>query len=308
MTSIPSVAANPSCAKKDYALLQSWKAAIEIVMLVLTAAPFGMAADAYGRKRILQLSVAGITSAQAFDIVIGRFPETFPVHLMVWKGFWVMMGGGGTVFSAMIFTIFSDISTEAQSNVPLMLAQQFSGRPDALDLAVQIYLSIMWSNILKVVVLTIILPLASYLLAKKLGLNPVMKDVYISAVSIVALVVGSLGIVVGKATGSALVVASIYIYALGCGYGPAMHSLLGLLSGGCHIGMLYAIIRAMQSVGNFMGGLLFGASFEMAPFLFTALFLVLGAGALFLIQLEDTQQRQPIWINLDDLVVHNVSP
>ena len=166
----------------------------------------------------------------------------------------------------------------------------------------------MWSNILKVVVLTIILPLASYLLAKKLGLNPVRKDVYISAVSIVALVAGSLGIVVAKATGSTLVVASIYIYALGCGYGPAMHSLLGLLSGGCHIGMLYAIIRAMQSVGNFMGGLFFGASFEMAPFLFTALFLVLGAGALFLIQLEDAQQRQPIWINLDDLVVHNASP
>lgn len=166
----------------------------------------------------------------------------------------------------------------------------------------------MWSNILKVVVLTIILPLASYLLAKKLGLNPVKKDVYISAVSIVALVAGSLGIVAAKATGSTLVVASIYIYALGCGYGPAMHSLLGLLSGGCHIGMLYAIIRAMQSVGNFMGDLLFGASFEMAPFLFTALFLVLGAGALFLIQLEDAQQRQPIWINLDDLVVRNASP
>lgn len=166
----------------------------------------------------------------------------------------------------------------------------------------------MWSNILKVVVLTIILPLASYLLAKKLGLNPVVKDVYISAVSIIALVAGSLGIVVAKATGSTLVVASIYIYALGCGYGPAMHSLLGLLSGGCHIGMLYAIIRAMQSVGNFMGGLLFGTSFEMVPFLFTALFLVLGAGALFLIQLEDAQQRQPIWINLDDLVVHNASP
>lgn len=75
-TSIPSVATNPSCAKKDYALLQSWKAAIEIVMIVLTAAPFGMAADAYGRKRILQLSVAGITSAQAFDIVIGTKSHT----------------------------------------------------------------------------------------------------------------------------------------------------------------------------------------------------------------------------------------
>lgn len=76
MTSITSVAANPSCGKKDYALLQSWKAAIEIVMIVLTAAPFGMAADAYGRKRILQLSVAGITSAQAFDIVIGTKSHT----------------------------------------------------------------------------------------------------------------------------------------------------------------------------------------------------------------------------------------
>ncbi|KAG8407135.1 hypothetical protein J3458_020629 [Metarhizium acridum] len=202
----------------------------------------------------------------------------------------------------LLFCVF----TTAGSHIPLMLAWQSSERPDALDLA--IFLSIIWSNILRVVLLTIILPLVSYLLAQKLGLNPLKKDVYISAVSIVGLVAGSLGLVVAKATGSTLVIATIYIYALGCGYGPAMHSLLGLLSGGCHIGMLYAIIGAMQSVGVFLGGVLFGGSFETAPFLFTVLFLVLVAGALFLIQLEDGQQRQPIWIHLDDLVVHNVSP
>ncbi|KAG8407136.1 hypothetical protein J3459_016426 [Metarhizium acridum] len=70
MSSISSVAATPSCAPKDFSVLQSWKVAFETVMIVLTAAPFGMAADACGRKRILQLSIVGITSAQAFDIVI----------------------------------------------------------------------------------------------------------------------------------------------------------------------------------------------------------------------------------------------
>lgn len=61
---------NSSCGHDELALLRSWTAASGSIMSFLTAAPYGMAADLYGRKRILQLSIAGTILAQAFDAVI----------------------------------------------------------------------------------------------------------------------------------------------------------------------------------------------------------------------------------------------
>ena len=61
---------NSACRHDELSLLQSWIAASETIMSFLTAAPCGMAADIYGRKRMLQLSIAGTILAQAFDAVI----------------------------------------------------------------------------------------------------------------------------------------------------------------------------------------------------------------------------------------------
>ncbi|KKP07162.1 major facilitator superfamily transporter [Trichoderma harzianum] len=105
---------NSACEHDKLSLLRSWTAAFEMIMNFLTAAPYGMAADIYGRKRILQLSIASIILAQAFDTVICDFPETFPIHLMGFKGLWALTGGGSTVLSAMTFTIASDISLDTQ--------------------------------------------------------------------------------------------------------------------------------------------------------------------------------------------------
>lgn len=61
---------NSTCEQDELSPLQSWTAAFETIMSFLAAAPFGMAADIYGRKRIVQLSIVGIILAQAFDAVI----------------------------------------------------------------------------------------------------------------------------------------------------------------------------------------------------------------------------------------------
>jgi MFS family permease len=61
---------NSSCRHDESSLLRSWIAASESIMTFLTAAPCGMAADLYGRKRILQLSIAGTILAQAFHATI----------------------------------------------------------------------------------------------------------------------------------------------------------------------------------------------------------------------------------------------
>lgn len=84
-----------------------------------------------------------------------------------------------------------------------------------------------------------------------------------------------------------------------------MHSLLGHLSGGHHIGMLYATIGAMQSIGTYIAGLMFGISVEIVPFIFIFLFLAVVAGTLFCLQLEETEQGELIWIDLDYLESHS---
>ncbi|KAL7809042.1 major facilitator superfamily domain-containing protein [Trichoderma gracile] len=391
---------NSSCRHDESSLLRSWIAASESIMSFLTAAPWGMAADLYGRKRILQLSIAGTILAQAFHAVICRFPETFPIHLGGLKGLWLLLGGGSTVLSAMIFTIASDICSDTQSellsypvllfltylgswisisagfgclvasflialtlpetrvsgsrsggpgrastirnpssynsgltqfltsmaglthraftenkklgmlivfclftttgsNVQLLVAQSSSQRPSSADIF--IYISIFWSSILKLVLLIIMLPLTSRFLIEKLRFSPLRRDVFISRASIVALVAGSLGIAIARHAQSTKVVAAIYVYALGCGYSPAMYSLLGLLSGGHHIGLLYANIGAMQSIGTFIAGLMLGSTAEIVPVIFTVMFLAVVVGALFYVKLEETEEEEPIWIDLDDL-------
>ncbi|KAL6701536.1 putative MFS transporter [Trichoderma pleuroticola] len=410
---------NSTCEDGKLSLLRSWTAAFDIIMSFLTAVPYGMATDIYGRKRILQLSTAGIILAQAFDAVICSFPETFPIHLMGLKGLWALVGGGSTVLSAMMFTIASDISLDTQrsttffyltaavilsqlvswpvllsleyagswisiyagfgclaasflitlsmpetrvpdfrsgglmmtsetripssynfrltqfltsmagltrrvfaenkklgmlivfcvftttgSNLPLLVTQQSSQRRfDSAD--IPILVSITFSSFLKVILLTMILPLTSRFLIEKLRFSPLRKDMSISRASIVALVAGSLGIAIAKQAQPTIVIAAIYIYALGCGYNPAMYSLLGLLSGGRHIGILYATIGAMQSIGTFTAGLMFGVSVELVPLIFTFMFLAVVVGTLFCLKLEQTEDGEPIWVELDDLESHS---
>ncbi|TFB05663.1 hypothetical protein CCMA1212_001430 [Trichoderma ghanense] len=360
------------CATYEY---ETWIAAFESIMSFLTAAPCGMAADLYGRKRILQLSIAGTILAQAFDAILCRVPKTFPIHLVGLKGLWALLGGGNTVLSAMIFTIASDISSDTQSwisisagfgclvvsflialtlpetrvpglrsggpmiaseiripssynfrltqfltsmaglthraftenkklgllilfclftttgsNVPLLVTKPSSQRPGSAD--IPIYISIFWSSILKLVLLTMILPLTSRFLVEKLRFSPLRRDVSISRASIVVLVAGSLGIAIAKQAQSTKVVAAIYAYALGCGYNPAMHSLLGLLSGGHHVGLLYANISAMQSIGTFIAGQIFGVTIEIVPFIFTVIFLAVVVGALLYLKVRRDRGRE----------------
>ncbi|KAL7957636.1 putative MFS transporter [Trichoderma compactum] len=410
---------NSACEHDQLSLLRSWTAAFEIIMSFLTAAPYGMAADIYGRKRILQLSIAGIILAQAFYAVICSFPETFPIRLTGLKGLWALIGGGSTVHSAMMFTIASDISLDTQrsttffyltgatilsqlvsypvllaliyagswisiyagfgclaasflitlslpetripdlrsgglmmtsetrilssynfrltqfltsmagltrrvfaenkklgmlivfcvftttgSNLPLIITQQSSQRRlDSADLPILV--SITFSSFLKIILLTMVLPLTSRFLIEKLRFSPLRKDTSISRASIVALVAGSLGIAITKQAQPTIMIAAIYIYALGCGYNPAMYSLLGLLSGGHHIGILYATIGAMQSIGTFIAGLMFGVSVNLVPFIFTFVFLAVAVGTLFCLKLEETEEEEPIWIDLDYLESHS---
>jgi uncharacterized membrane protein YcaP (DUF421 family) len=68
---------------------------------------------------------------------------------------------------------------------------------------------------------------------------------------------------------------------------------------------LYANIGAMQSIGTFIAGLMFGVSVEIVPFIFTVMFLAVVVGTLFYLKLEETEEGEPIWIDLDYLELHS---
>ncbi|PKK50855.1 hypothetical protein CI102_4195 [Trichoderma harzianum] len=305
------VPGNSDCEHDKLSLLRGWTAAFEIIMSFMTAAPYGMAADIYGRKRILQLSIAGIILAQAFDAVICGFPETFPIHLMGLKGVWALIGGGSTVLSAMIFTIASDISLDTQNWISIYagfgcLVASFwiaLSLPETLVPELRSGGPMMASETR--IPSSHNFRLTHRFLIEKLRFSPLRKDIFISRASIIALVTGSLVIAIAKQAQSTIVIAAIYVYALGCGYNPAMYSLLGLLSGGHHIGILYATIGAMQSIGTFIAGLMFGVSVQIVPFIFTFLFLAVVVGSLFCLKLEEREEGEPIWIDMDYLESHS---
>ncbi|KAF4504262.1 hypothetical protein G6O67_008435 [Ophiocordyceps sinensis] len=115
---IPEPSKDVRCKDRDVqselSTLRGWELTFGLIPGLLTAIPYGIIADRYGRKVVLSLSLFGITLVQAVDIIICWFPDTFPLRL-VWLGaMFTSVGGGPFVLSAMIFAIANDVSNEAQ--------------------------------------------------------------------------------------------------------------------------------------------------------------------------------------------------
>ncbi|KAL7908231.1 hypothetical protein GGI35DRAFT_453658 [Trichoderma velutinum] len=100
--------------QSELSTIQGWGFTFAIIPGVITAVPYGVAADKYGRSVILSLSLLGIVLVEAGAVIICRFPHIFPLRLIWLAALFTMVGGGTFVFSAMIFTIASDISNAAQ--------------------------------------------------------------------------------------------------------------------------------------------------------------------------------------------------
>lgn len=55
----------------EFSMIKGWQVTFGLLPGMLTAVPYGMAADKYGRKIVLGLSLVGITLSQAVDILVG---------------------------------------------------------------------------------------------------------------------------------------------------------------------------------------------------------------------------------------------
>ncbi|POR35886.1 Uncharacterized protein TPAR_03920 [Tolypocladium paradoxum] len=108
----------------DFAMLQGWDNTFALIPGLLLSMPYGMAADKYGRRIVLGLSLFGMTLLQGADITICLYPHVFPIRL-IWLGaLFPVVGGGPFVMMAVLTAIANDVSTDDQSPVTYLAMQR----------------------------------------------------------------------------------------------------------------------------------------------------------------------------------------
>lgn len=71
--------------------------------------PYGIVADKYGRRTVLFLSLFGCVLQTAWVILVLRFPNVFSIWAMLYGCVALVIGGGGQMAGAMVWTILADV-------------------------------------------------------------------------------------------------------------------------------------------------------------------------------------------------------
>ncbi|KAK3396002.1 major facilitator superfamily domain-containing protein [Sordaria brevicollis] len=104
---------NPICKDEDVqsylAMLQGWQATSDCIPSILMTVPFGMLSDKWGRRPVLTLAMLG-TMLQMFGLTTILFlPHIFPIWTVWLTSSFLLIGGGGGIITAMLYTFISDI-------------------------------------------------------------------------------------------------------------------------------------------------------------------------------------------------------
>ncbi|CAK7275359.1 hypothetical protein SEPCBS119000_006652 [Sporothrix epigloea] len=100
--------------QSELALITGWYGTFSLLPGLLTGIVWSLAADRYGRKPVLALANIGIALGLAATIAVCRFPDIFPTRMIWLCCLFNVIGGGGATYIALIYTIMSDITTQAQ--------------------------------------------------------------------------------------------------------------------------------------------------------------------------------------------------
>ncbi|KAL4909971.1 hypothetical protein BDW74DRAFT_144130 [Aspergillus multicolor] len=87
------------------------------VMSVILAAPYGLLADRYGRKKTLCLGIPGFILNVVIMFVVMWFDNVFPLKATWASCLTFVFGGGPVVTIAVIYTMMSDVTTEEERAV-----------------------------------------------------------------------------------------------------------------------------------------------------------------------------------------------
>lgn len=101
-------------ANAEFSTIEHWKGYLALLVALLTAVPYGLAADRFSRRNLLALCTGGILISMAGEIIVCLFPKFFSLRLVWLATLFTFIGGGPLIFSALVFAIASDVTSHAQ--------------------------------------------------------------------------------------------------------------------------------------------------------------------------------------------------
>ncbi|KAK1985383.1 ATP synthase F0 [Colletotrichum cereale] len=93
----------------ELAMVKGWQASFNCVAPLLTAIPYGVIADKYGRRPVLSLAMLGITLEFIWMMQPLLWPDVLPLWTMWLGAVFQFIGGGAGMVKAMTWTIISDV-------------------------------------------------------------------------------------------------------------------------------------------------------------------------------------------------------
>ncbi|RFU76030.1 cop9 signalosome complex subunit 2 [Trichoderma arundinaceum] len=100
--------------QKTLAMVRSWSMSGEMMFPLLVQISFGVVADKYGRRLVMFLALFGCFLQQTWVIIVLLFPDTFSIWSMLYGSVFYLIGGGGQMVVAMIWTIIADVIPVAE--------------------------------------------------------------------------------------------------------------------------------------------------------------------------------------------------
>ncbi|KAM7221105.1 Major facilitator superfamily domain containing protein [Rhypophila decipiens] len=112
----PSECKSSPLVQAEFSIINSWSVVLQLLPGLVMAVPMGLLADKHGRTVVMALCMAGMTLGYGFSILVCSVPDFFGGSLRwTWAGsVFNFLGGGMTVFSAMVFSMLADVSGEGE--------------------------------------------------------------------------------------------------------------------------------------------------------------------------------------------------
>ncbi|KAL7947597.1 major facilitator superfamily domain-containing protein [Trichoderma barbatum] len=95
--------------QKTLAMVRSWGMSLEMMFPLFVQISFGVVADKYGRRLVIFLALFGCFLQQTWITIVLLFPDTFSIWSMLYGSVFYLIGGGGQMVVAMIWTIVADV-------------------------------------------------------------------------------------------------------------------------------------------------------------------------------------------------------
>lgn len=100
--------------QKRLAMVRSWSMSLEMMFPIFVQISFGVVADKYGRRLVIFLALFGASLQQAWTVVVLLCPDTFSIWSILYGNVFYLIGGGGQMVVAMLWTIVADVVPVAE--------------------------------------------------------------------------------------------------------------------------------------------------------------------------------------------------